>query len=287
MTEADDTSADEVRVRVLAPPPSLRDLMERGLFTPTLFGLADGTYTAEFIAKIPSMPSIRLGGRLHQVPEPIVELPPQAEVLIRQREGDRVLGRDAAVQMLQAIADRQTSGMYHLNEVAEIISSARGSSFDLTVSALQGAIRSNALRYRNARSLLPIDRPPDFESHLEADEDGEWVLRAEDIDSWLEAEGVSYRLGELASTGSVSAPESKTTREDRRLARFQELGGRVVKAFNRNNVESEKVEPRGILAQLAREEQEAGRPYSDNSDVGKDVRAAAARQRSARTMPGG
>ena len=79
----------------------------------------------------------------------------------------------------------------------------------------------------------------------------------------------------------ASVKETNEDRQDRRLARLQELGSDRVtsgagwKASGR----------RGALAKLAAEEAAAGRPYSDVRDVARDLDKAAERRHANRTMP--
>ncbi len=81
----------------------------------------------------------------------------------------------------------------------------------------------------------------------------------------------------------VTGLEASDVREDRRLARLQEHGGDRV----RNGAGWKATGKRGALARLVEEEAAAGRPYSDERDVRRDLDAAAERRHAGRTMPKG
>jgi len=75
--------------------------------------------------------------------------------------------------------------------------------------------------------------------------------------------------------------EDRETRQRRRFDRFSELGGK------RPVVPGQRAGKHGALAELAREEKEAGRSYSDQRDVAKDLDAEVERRRFEGTLPRG
>lgn len=73
-----------------------------------------------------------------------------------------------------------------------------------------------------------------------------------------------------------SEAERPEARQDRRLSRLRELGGNYI---CRGSWMTDPNGRRGALADLIKEEQAAGRPMSDKSDVRQDLQAAAERER--------
>lgn len=137
-------------------------------------------------------------------------------------------------------------------------------SIDRVVETLRRAAELGSLRVRHPETLLPevfADWPQPSSGGL--------VCTVEDVNSWLKAEGLPYSIGEPHATPPGAAPqdESREQREQRRHERFVELGARY-----------------GAIKSLATEEAAAGRVRSNSSDVGKDVRAHAARLRTRRAF---
>lgn len=85
-----------------------------------------------------------------------------------------------------------------------------------------------------------------------------------------------------ATTSTENQParpvESSAERQDRRLARFQELGGVLKRVPGAWNVDTAKSK-RGALAELVAEEKSALRPRSDRKDISADLNAAMERRR--------
>lgn len=75
--------------------------------------------------------------------------------------------------------------------------------------------------------------------------------------------------------GSQALAEDVKARQDRRNQRLNQLGATFVPHGNGWRVNG----PRGVLAQLEREERAAGRPKSDKSDLRRDLQAAYERAR--------
>lgn len=81
-------------------------------------------------------------------------------------------------------------------------------------------------------------------------------------------------LSSMAFDGAVV--ELPKVRQDRRLNRYEELGGKLVR--HGNGWISDQSGARGALAKLIKEEAGARRPMSDKTDVRKDLAAAAERR---------
>lgn len=98
------------------------------------------------------------------------------------------------------------------------------------------------------------------------------------------ARAAGYLSEGTAAPSTARGSESRDERRRRRLDRLQALGGdRSLKPGGGWKASG----TRGALAALAREEADAGRPYSDERDVRRDLDAEAERRRAGRTMPRG
>lgn len=111
-----------------------------------------------------------------------------------------------------------------------------------------------------------------------------------DVNAWLNACGVPYRWRRESPTkhhdqspsisstsltssdvpASSDAEETPQERRQRRIARFEKLGGQLRKAGDGWHCRGK----RGVLAKLIQEEATANRPMSDKSDVRRDLIAA-------------
>lgn len=131
-------------------------------------------------------------------------------------------------------------------------------------------------------AALPLGAPNLPRSVLdaaEADYKGrfaDWLSRATSY--LVEASGPQDSSGTSANGGSTvgaASKETPTERRARRLARYRALGGDVeIKGAGVIRFSGR----RGAQAELAREEQIAGRPMSKRQDVARDLRAAIAEE---------
>lgn len=106
------------------------------------------------------------------------------------------------------------------------------------------------------------------------------LLRADPVGNQAGAElrHVAMQLRCVLKTGEASQLPTKervNDRQDRRLARLEQLGGAVRQAGTTWHIDSRS--RRGALADLVREEQRADRPCSDSKAVRRDLTAAANR----------
>lgn len=85
----------------------------------------------------------------------------------------------------------------------------------------------------------------------------------------------------IESSVPKAAKETNEERHGRRFDRHEEIGGKVVRT---ESGEWKVVGKKGTLAALAKEERLAGRPYCDERNISKDIKAEAERRRTARAM---
>lgn len=120
---------------------------------------------------------------------------------------------------------------------------------------------------------------PDFETTL-AD------CRVTGLDVHALADAISEARNGVEKAGADPAQRPQTEqqraekRQDRRLARFHELGGKMKKVPGAWNVDTENG-TRGALAALVKEEKAAKHPRSDRKDVTSDLQAAMQRANAA------
>jgi len=195
-------------------------------------------------------------------------------------------------QLKQADRDgaeqRSRQGVVTLSKAAALIVN-RGGALDQhtwriqledTCARLQAAAAAGKLRMRHPLTLLEEDFT-DWPQPSRA----ELVATFDDLNAWLEAGGVPYRLHEhdAQTVAPAAEKESSEDRERRRYEAFLGIGGKVG-PFPDFNLRAGK---HGALADLARLEKVAGRPRSDARYVAKDIKAEAERRRSKKALPGG
>lgn len=111
----------EARVFIPQVATELAELVRSGSFKPSLFDLADGNYTKEFAEKVQLLRRFEIGARPLEVPKDLLDLLPDAEVLIRQNGIDNVATASHTVGVLREIIQRQARGFFELHEAASIM----------------------------------------------------------------------------------------------------------------------------------------------------------------------
>lgn len=189
------------------------------------------------------------------------------------------------VAELDDVARRQVEGYLTVGEAAQLLSDAHGTPLKDLIDRMGNATVGKPER----RLIRGADRLPVIES--DRTRTIFRLVKVEDVDEWLETSlDAPYRLSPLCAVttlepvqltaGTSPSRETVEQRQDRRLARFEELNGKLKRVPGAWNVDNKNGQ-RGALAQLVKEEKAARCARSDRKDVTADLGAAADRRHQA------
>jgi len=190
------------------------------------------------------------------------------------------------IPQLELVVERQAQGHFTVGEAAQLLADGNQSTDVKDMIARMGAAKVGNPERRLVRSpnLLPLPDHAEPREYLD-------LVTAVEVDEWLSGLGVMFRLASACpflpapergqATASAVHQERAEERQDRRLARFTELGGRLKRVTGAWNVDNT-LGRRGALAALVAEEKATLRARSDRKDVSLDLQAAADRQRASR-----
>lgn len=186
------------------------------------------------------------------------------------------------IPQLEGVAKRQADGYFTVGEAAQLLADAHA---DLSVKVMISRMAVAKIGEPLRRLVRGSDLLPSLEGAVFREELD--LVKVDDVDEWLASQGVPYRLAALcpleesapqSTRGQVPGQrESAEQRQDRRLSRFQQLGGLMKRVPGAWNVDVSG-DRRGKLAELVKEEKAARRPRSDRKDISADLAAAAERQ---------
>lgn len=104
-----------------------------------------------------------------------------------------------------------------------------------------------------------------------------WLFHADDLGKFASFKYPAVQIKQI----HADVTETAKSRQDRRLLRLRELGGDYV---CRGSWQTDRNSKRGALTALIKEEQAAGHPMSDKTDIRKDLEAAAKREREGKLL---
>lgn len=269
----------EARVYVPEVSPEMAEMIASGEFKGNMLDLADGKYTSEFAEKIKSLPRVEMTARPLKVPQILVDLPRDSEVIVRDGRGDSVEPVWLTLSRIESQIQRQARGFFELKEVAEILADSCASASGRPITPgefdkdLTRAFFSGALPFFNER-LTQMD----FKNEKETFNFGWYgeTTTPEAVNAWLEATGSPHRFPILkAENGAVPlvvADSASVTHSTK--ARRDILTPVIELAQKQCDNPKDAAEVWAVLAKLADEKKpplrgatEDGLQYLKNGDV--------------------
>ncbi len=189
----------EVRAYFPKVSQEFAELVHQGTYLPNVVDWADEVYTRECAEKIPNLLRVVVEARPQEILPALVALPPDAEVVLRERGGDSVVKAWLAKSIVESKIQRQARGFFELSEAAEILSESCADASEQPIpseeffKAMSKAFFSGQLPFFNHGLTLM-----DFQNEDETFNFGMYgeTTTPKAINAWLESTGSPHKFPE-------------------------------------------------------------------------------------------